>query len=101
MPRGSYWYGPGFWKRGTGWFPGSGGFRGGAYFGAPGAFWPHCWGGCRWFDPGYMPYQPWVDEPEPEDEARFLKKQAEAIKAELKEIEKRLAELEKEQKSDN
>jgi exo-beta-1,3-glucanase (GH17 family) len=43
-----------------------------------------------------MPYPYWEDEPEPEDEVSFLKEQAEAIKAELKEIEKRLAELGKE-----
>jgi hypothetical protein len=44
-----------------------------------------------------MPYPYWWgDEPEPEDEVSFLKEQAEAIRAELKEIEKRLAELGKE-----
>ncbi|HAA34107.1 MAG TPA: hypothetical protein DCD97_02220 [Firmicutes bacterium] len=97
MPRGRYWYGPGFWKRGTGWFPGSGGFRGGAYYGHPGAFSPPWRGACRWFGAGYMPYPYWWgDEPEPEDEVSFLKEQAEAIRAELKEIEKRLAELGKE-----
>jgi len=39
-------------------------------------------------------------EAEPENEARFLKEQAEAIRAELKEIEERLAELEKEQQGE-
>jgi len=96
MPRGRYWYGPGFWKWGTEWVPGSGGFRGAAYYGHTGAFFPRWRGACRWFDAVYMPYPYWEDEPEPEDEVSFLKKQAEAIRAELKEIEKRLAELGKE-----
>lgn len=101
MPRGRYWYGPGFWKRGRGWVPGTGGFRGGAYpYGGPGAFWPRWWGPCHWVYPGYAPYLPWMDEPGPEDEAQFLKEQAEMIRAELDEIEKRLAELGKKQKNE-
>lgn len=68
MPRGRGWYGPGFWKE-PGWYPGAGGYRGGYNRPGPG------WAG-------------------PEDEKAFLREQAEALKAELAELEKRLAELE-------
>lgn len=101
MPRGRYWYGPGFWKRNTGWVPGSGGFRVGAYgYAAPGGSWFRGPGPCRWFEAGYAPYPPWMAEPTREEEARALKEHAEAIKAELKEIEQRLAELQEEQQSE-
>ncbi len=100
MPRGRNWYGPGFWKRGTDWVPGSVGFRGGAYFhGHPWGFpprWPG-WGPCHWFTAGYGPYPPWAAEPDPRVEAQLLREEAEALKAELQEIEKRLAELEQEE----
>lgn len=84
MPRGRYWYGPGFWK-GPGWYPGAGGYRGG-YGPGPG------WGFCRWGWAGAGPYYgpAW---PGPEDEKAFLREQAEALKAELAELEKRLHEL--------
>lgn len=101
VPRGRMLYGPGFWKWGMGWVPGSGGFRGGAYpYDAPGPYWRRWWGPCHWLYAGYAPYYPWMAELEPEDEVRFLKEQAEAIRAELKGIEKRLAELEKEEKGE-
>ncbi len=104
MPRGRYWYGPGFWKRGTGWVPGSGGFRGGAYTNSAAAaagFYPGWFGPCHRYGAGYFPYPPWmlVPEPEPEEEADYLKQQAEAVRSELEEIEKKLADLENEQKS--
>ncbi len=86
MPRGRHWYGPGFWK-GPGWVPGAGGYRGG-YGPGPG------WGFCRWgwFGPGpyYGPYGT-----APEDEKAYLHEQAKALRAELAELEKRLADLEK------
>jgi len=103
MPRGRYWYGPGFWKQGRGWVPGAGGFRGGAggadFYDRAGAFWPNR---CRWFGyphPGYGFgfYPAWLDESVSQDEATILRNQAQMIKTELEEIEKRLAELEKEQ----
>ena len=85
MPRGKYWYGPGFWKRGTGWTPGSGGFRGGAnpYVGPVTA------------DPGWAPCFYWGPSPDPQEQARELKQQADHLRAKLRAIEERLAELEK------
>ncbi len=90
MPRGRHWYGPGFWK-GPDWIPGAGGFRGGGYGRGPG--WGPGWGPCRWWfaDPG--PYYGPVFEG-PEDEKSFLQEQAEQLKEELAEVEKRMAELE-------
>ncbi len=99
MPRGRYWYGPGFWKRDTNWVPGSGGFRGGAYYrGGPGTFRPHGWGWgpCYWFHGGYAVFPPVMYDLET-NEADDLKDQANAIKAEMQKIESRLAELEEKQ----
>lgn len=97
MPRGGYWYGPGFWKREAGWIPGSGGFRGGTYlYNGPGFYPPHWgWGPCRWIYAGFTQLPPWIAEAEAEDEEHILKEEAEAIKVKLKEIENRLTELEK------
>jgi hypothetical protein len=78
VPRGRNWYGPGFWKDPR-WVPGAGGFRGGYAFG-PGPGWGYC--RMRWTESG------------PEDEKTFLQEQAEALKAELAELEKRLSEIE-------
>lgn len=88
MPRGRNWFGPGFWKE-AGWHPGAGGFRGGGYAYGPGPG----WGSCRWWYAGPGPYQApgWSG---PEDEKAFLREQAEALKAELAEVEKRLGEME-------
>lgn len=89
MPRGRNWYGPGFWK-GPGWVPGTGGFRGGYGYGpGPGR------GFCRWGLAGAGPYYgpAWAG---PEDEKAFLHEQAGALKDELAEVEKRLAEIESE-----
>ncbi len=85
MPRGRNWYGPGFWKD-AGWYPGASGFRGGY---GPGSGWGFC--RLRWNGPGPYDGPGWAG---PEDEKAFLQEQAEALKAELTELEKRLAELE-------
>ena len=97
MPRGRHLWGPGFWKRGTGWVPGSGGFRGGAYFyDIKRPFWdqrPRCY----WFRSGYPPSIPpfGAEEPAPEDEISMLKEEKEALKKELEEVENKLVELKK------
>lgn len=101
MYRGRYQYGPGFRRRGRGWFPRARGFWGGG----PGRGW------CRyWFawDAPYFGAPPWAgpygagaagaDADEGEwlkSEAAALRAEAEAIKNELVEIEKRLAEIER------
>lgn len=103
MNRGRYWYGPGFWKQNRGWVPGSGGFRGGyCQYAGSGALEPEprWWGRCGYFYPGYGFSQPWMDEPAPDDEALFLKDQVRLLRTELEEIEKRLAELGKEEQSE-
>lgn len=90
MPRGRNWYGPGFWKD-AGWYPGAGGFRGGAYLYPPG------WG-CRWFHGGPGPYfmPGWAGAypPDSGEERALLQEQREELKAHLSDLEKRLAELE-------
>jgi len=90
MPRGRFWYGPGFWKRGTDWVPGSGGFRGGAnpYLHQEPAMTPWGWAPCHY----------WGPPPTREEEARFLREQADYLKSELDALEKRLHELGKEEK---
>ncbi|MEW5784239.1 MAG: DUF5320 domain-containing protein [Bacillota bacterium] len=88
MPRGRNGYGPGFWKE-PGWYPGAGGYMGGYGYGpGPG------WGLCRWGWAGAGPYYGpgWAG---PQDEKAFLQEQAEALKAELAELEKRLSDMEK------
>ncbi len=100
MPRGRFWYGPGFWKRGTNWVPGSGGFRGGAnpQCFPPAAGRPPAWGGwgpCHYWGPA------WGETPlAPQDEAQILREEAEQLRAELSDIESRLEELEKESKEE-
>jgi len=94
MPRGNFWYGPGFWKR-PDWHPGAGGFRGGWQDRGPegGPGWCRGWGPCHWWPPGLY-YGPAFSSPE--DEKEFLKDQQEQLKEELNELEQRLAELEEE-----
>jgi hypothetical protein len=48
------------------------------------------WGPCRWWAAGSGPFY----RPEASDEKAFLKDQAEQLKAELSDLEKRMAELE-------
>ena len=86
MPGGRNWYGPGFWKE-PGWYPGAGGFRGGYGYGpGPG------WGFCRWgWAAGPYGGAGWAA---PREEKAFLQDQAEALRAELAELEKKLSELE-------
>lgn len=88
MPGGRHWFGPGFWKDPY-WSPGSGGFRGGGYYGRGSG-----WGPCRcWYGaPAFYPGPAWQG---PGDEKDYLKEQAEFLKAELSELEQRLSELEK------
>jgi len=100
MLRGKYLYGPGFWKDRE-WVPATGGFRGGVYrYCGPGYFGAHWRGPCHYFNPGYGLYPAWMDETRSEDEASFLKEQAELIRAELQEIEKRLAQLSEDQSNE-
>ena len=88
MPRGSFFYGPGFWKGGPGPARGAG-FRGN----------PHPF--CRAFP--WLPRRWWAEPsfnwpastPGYESEAAFLRAQAEALRGQLEAIEKRLEELEK------
>jgi len=87
MPRGRYFFGPGFWKWGYGWFPGAGGFHGGAYH-------PWWWGYAPPADLSYYPPWPGYAAPSSQDEAEFLKSQAAALKQELDMIQQRLKELE-------
>lgn len=91
MPRGRYWYGPGFWKDAS-WHP-VGGFRGGGFGRGPG--WGPGWGPCRWWygAPGFYGGPAFSG---PEDEKAFLKEQAELLKSELAELEQRMSELEAE-----
>ncbi len=67
------------------------GFRGGGFGRGPG--WGPGRGPCRWWYGGPGPYYgpAWTG---PEDEKAFLKEQAEQLKAELAEMEQRMAELE-------
>ena len=88
MFRGKYWYGPGFWKRNTNWTPGSGGFRGGAN--------PHVSPDA--VKPGWAPCFYWGHPPNPGEEARILREQADYLRSELEAIEKRLAELEQKER---
>lgn len=94
MPRGRFWYRPGFWK-GPDWQPGAGGFRGGWYGRGPGwgPGWGYGWGPCHCRPPEFD-YGPAFSGPE--DEKSFLKDQQEQLKEELAAIEQRLDELEKE-----
>ena len=46
---------------------------------------------------GYIPGHPWISPMSKEDEIKFLKSEADALKRSQKEIEKRLGELEKEE----
>lgn len=74
-----------------GFAPRFGGYRGGGY--GRGAGWGPGRGHCRWFYGAPVPYYgpAWVG---PEDEKAFLKEQTEHLKAELADMEQRMAELE-------
>jgi len=100
VPKGRYWYGPGFWKRGRNWVPGSGGLEE-ALIGManPQLTGPTGGGPVIGLMPVMRPIRHGWQSRILKDEAHFLKEQAEVIKAELAEIEKRLAELEQEQKT--
>jgi len=98
MTKGRNLYGPGFWKQGREWTPGSGGFRGGfCQYAGPAAYepTPRWWGPCQFY-PNYGFDQAWLDETPSEEEALLLKSQVRQLKIELEEMEKRLAELGKE-----
>jgi hypothetical protein len=91
------------WMRGRGWGgPGGGWGRG---WGGPGAGWGYGGGPAYAAGPGYAagpeygagPYWPgpWGATPSVEDEAAFLKEEAEAVRSYLEGIERRISELEK------
>ena len=97
MQRGRHYYGCGFWKRNKDWVPGNGGFRGVACSYTPESFPYQWWGYCKRFATGSVPYPYWKMEIQNQDEAGFLKEQAESLRSELDVIEKRLAGLTQEQ----
>jgi hypothetical protein len=79
------------WMRGRGWGgPGAGWGRG---WGWPGAGWAYAGGPEYGADP-YWP-GPWGAAPTAEDEAAFLKEEAESVRSYLEGIERRISELEK------
>ncbi|NPV28841.1 MAG: DUF5320 domain-containing protein [Firmicutes bacterium] len=103
MPRGRFYFGPGFWKGGPGPAPWAGGcwWAGNPY--------PFCrffpWLPRRWWAyPGYAagwgayPGPGWAPGPGaayPQDEAEFLKQQAGFLQQQLDQINARLKDLEK------
>ncbi len=57
--------------------------------------------GREWFHagmPGPASYAPWFSPPSREDEIKYLKSQSDSLKRTLKDIEKRISDLEKENK---
>ncbi|MDH7576834.1 MAG: DUF5320 domain-containing protein [Bacillota bacterium] len=99
MPRGRFYFGPGFWKGG----PGPAPWAGGGWWGGNPS--PSCrffpWLPRRWwavpgtgFGAGWMP-GPWgTGQGVTQDEAAVLKQQAEFLQQQLDGINKRLGELE-------
>ena len=87
MCKSRYRQGPGFWEKAAG-QPGAGGCRSGY---GPGFGWGFCRRG--WGGPGPCYGPDWSG---PDDEKSYLQGQAEALKAELANLEKRLAEMESE-----
>ncbi|MEA3431353.1 MAG: DUF5320 domain-containing protein [candidate division WOR-3 bacterium] len=92
IPGGGYWRGVGRggipWGGGRGRIWGGGRGRGyGAYYGYPPYYPPY-------YPPTYSPYA----QPAPADEKEFLKEQTTAMRKEIEEMEKRLAEIEAEEK---
>lgn len=85
MPRGRFFFGPGFWKWG-GW-PYWAGWRH-LYWMGPWAWRPGWWAPWRHF-PAWG-----AGDPSPKEEAEFLKEQADLLRSEIEEIERRLKELE-------
>jgi hypothetical protein len=82
------------WMRGGGWGWGHGWGRGwGRGWGWPGAGWGY--GAVPWY--GADPYRAgtWEAAPTAEDEAAFLKEEAEGLRTYLEGIERRISELEK------
>ncbi len=81
-PPGGGW-GPG-WGRGGGWGPGGGWGYGGGWYGAD-----------PWYGAGPYGAGTWGAAPPVEDEAAFLKEEAESVRTYLEGIERRISELEK------